>query len=55
VSQAIVELDARRLRAAITPRTQAIYYASPSNPTGITLKLDELQAIADIAIEHDLW
>lgn len=49
------QLDASRLRAAITPRTQAIYYASPSNPTGIILKPDELQAIADIAIEHDLW
>ena len=48
-------LDAERLRAAITPMTQAIYYASPSNPTGITLKPEELQAIADIAIEHDLW
>ena len=49
------KLDASRLRAAITPRTKAIYYASPSNPTGMMLKLDELQAIADIAIEHDLW
>ncbi len=49
------QLDASRLRAAITPKTQAIYYASPSNPTGIILKPDELQAIADIAIEHDLW
>ncbi len=48
-------LDARRLRAAITPKTRAIYYASPSNPTGIILKPDELQAIADVAIEHDLW
>jgi arginine:pyruvate transaminase len=49
------QLDADRLREAITPRTQAIYYASPSNPTGITLKPDELRAIAEIAIEHDLW
>ena len=49
------QLDASRLRAAITPKTRAIYYASPSNPTGITLKPDELQAIAEIAIEHDLW
>ena len=49
------QLDARRLRAAITPKTRAIYYASPSNPTGITLKPDELQEIADVAIEHDLW
>ncbi len=49
------QLDASRLRAAITPKTRAIYYASPSNPTGMTLKPDELQIIAEIAIEHDLW
>jgi arginine:pyruvate transaminase len=49
------QLDVDRLRAAITPKTQAIFYASPSNPTGITLKLGELQAIAELAIEHDLW
>ena len=49
------QLDAERLRAAITPKTQAIFYASPSNPTGITLKLAELQAIAELAIEYDLW
>ena len=49
------QLCARDLRAAITPNTIAIYYASPSNPTGITLKLDELKVIADIAIKHDLW
>jgi len=49
------QLDASRLRAAITPKTRAIYYASPSNPTGISLKPHELRAIADIAIENDLW
>ncbi len=49
------QLDAGRLRSAITPKTRAIYYASPSNPTGITLKPEELQVIAEIAIEHDLW
>jgi aspartate/methionine/tyrosine aminotransferase len=48
-------LDAGRLRAAITPKTRAIFYASPSNPTGIILKPEELQTIAEIAIEHDLW
>ena len=48
-------LDAGKLRDAVTDKTRAIYYASPSNPTGITLKLQELQVIADLAIEHDLW
>ncbi|MCP4188708.1 MAG: aminotransferase class I/II-fold pyridoxal phosphate-dependent enzyme [Gammaproteobacteria bacterium] len=48
-------LDAEKLKAAITARTRAIYFATPSNPTGITLKLGELQVIADLAVEHDLW
>jgi len=48
-------LDADKLKHAITDKTRAIYYASPSNPTGITLKPQELQAIAELAIEHDLW
>lgn len=49
------KLDTDKLRAAITARTRAIFYASPSNPTGIMLSLDELKSIADVAIEHDLW
>lgn len=48
-------LDADSLRAAVTRKTRAIFYASPSNPTGIMLKLEELHCIAEIAIEHDLW
>lgn len=48
-------LDAEKLKNAITDKTRAIYYASPSNPTGITLKPQELQAIAELAIEYDLW
>lgn len=48
-------LDVDRLKAAITPQTRAIYFATPSNPTGITLKQNELVAISELAIEHDLW
>lgn len=48
-------LDAENLKQAITANTRAIYFATPSNPTGITLKPDELTAIAELAIEHDLW
>lgn len=48
-------LDVDALKAAITPRTRAIYFATPNNPTGVMLHKDELQAIADLAIEHDLW
>jgi arginine:pyruvate transaminase len=43
------------LAKAITPRTRAIFFSNPNNPTGVVLNREELQAIADLAIEHDLW
>jgi arginine:pyruvate transaminase len=48
-------LDRDALKAAITERTRAIFYASPSNPTGIALNLEELEFIAQLARQHDLW
>lgn len=48
-------LDPDRLAAAIGPRTRAIYYASPSNPTGIALNHDEIKLVAELARRHDLW
>jgi N-succinyldiaminopimelate aminotransferase len=47
-------LDVERLQAAVTPRTKLILLNSPHNPTGTVLNLAELQAVADVAIEHDL-
>ncbi|MDQ1495286.1 MAG: N-succinyldiaminopimelate aminotransferase [Actinomycetota bacterium] len=47
-------LDVERLRAAVTPRTKLILLNSPHNPTGTVLNLAELQAVAEVAIEHDL-
>ena len=44
-----------RLRSAIRPETRGIYLNSPNNPTGAVLDRDQLQAIADVAIERDLW
>jgi arginine:pyruvate transaminase len=43
------------LQGAISERTRAIFYASPSNPTGVALKPDELEMIAEAARQHDLW
>ncbi|WP_315974941.1 aminotransferase class I/II-fold pyridoxal phosphate-dependent enzyme [Pseudomonas sp. 13B_2.1_Bac1] len=48
-------LDAQLLAAAITPRTRAIFFSNPNNPTGVVLNAEELQAIAALAIAHDLW
>lgn len=47
-------LDGDDLRAAITPRTRFILLNSPHNPTGTVLTRAELQAVADVALEHDL-
>jgi arginine:pyruvate transaminase len=43
------------LQAAITPRTRALFFATPCNPTGVVMRRDELQAIAALAQAHDLW
>ncbi len=48
-------LDREALKNAISERTRAIFYASPSNPTGIALNLEELEFIAQLARQHDLW
>jgi len=48
-------LDVERLRAAITPRTRAIIINSPSNPSGKVFSRSELEALAEVAIEFDLF
>ena len=48
-------LNRAALEAAISDRTRAIFYASPSNPTGIAFEREELEFIADLAKRHDLW
>lgn len=40
--------------AAITPRTKAILYGSPNNPTGSVITREQLETIAELAITHDL-
>ncbi|QIS23952.1 pyridoxal phosphate-dependent aminotransferase [Nocardia terpenica] len=47
-------LDLDSLRAAITPKTRMLLLNSPHNPTGTVLGRADLQAIADLATEHDL-
>lgn len=42
------------LESRITDRTRVLYVNSPSNPTGILLTRDELEAIARLAVAHDL-
>ncbi|MHC5374690.1 pyridoxal phosphate-dependent aminotransferase [Enterococcus sp. LJL120] len=48
------QLDVSLLEAAITPKTKAILLNSPNNPTGAVFSKETFQAIADLAIKHDL-
>ncbi|MBQ8363915.1 MAG: pyridoxal phosphate-dependent aminotransferase [Thermoguttaceae bacterium] len=49
------KLTPEALRAAITPKTRMLLLCSPSNPTGSCYTRAELEALADIAIENDLF
>jgi N-succinyldiaminopimelate aminotransferase len=46
--------DLDELRAAVTDDTRLILLNTPHNPTGTVLTRDELQVVADLAIEHDV-
>ena len=48
------QLDIERLRAAVNKRTRLLLLCHPHNPTGRVFSRDELEKIADFAIEHDL-
>ena len=47
--------DLDELEAKITPRTRAVYINSPHNPTGGVLTRTDVERIAAIVREHDLW
>ncbi len=48
-------LDPDKLRAAFTKNTRAIIVNTPQNPSGKVLSREEMQLIADLCIEHDVW
>ncbi len=43
------------LRPALTPATKALYLISPNNPDGKMLSRAQLESIAVLAAEEDLW
>jgi aspartate aminotransferase len=47
-------VTAAAIEASITPATRMLIINSPSNPTGATIPADELQRIAELAVERDL-
>ena len=47
-------ISEERLRAAITPRTKAIIFNNPTNPTGMGYDLSTMEMLARVAKEYDL-
>src|SRR5258708_8756043 len=48
-------VDLGKLEAAITPRTRALFFATPNNPSGVILSEADLAVIGDLARRHSLW
>jgi aspartate aminotransferase len=47
--------DIAEIASKITPRTKALIFNSPNNPTGTVFSEDTLKPIAALAVKHDLW
>ncbi len=47
--------DIDELASKITAKTRAIYVNSPNNPTGGVFTRSDMEAIAALAVRHDLW
>ena len=47
--------DLKALETLVTPRTRALFWATPNNPSGVILSESELEALGALARRHDLW
>ncbi len=46
---------AEQIAAAITPKTKALMICSPNNPTGTMIPKEELEKIAKVVVEKQIW
>ena len=49
------KLDLEGFKRAITPKSKAIFLCNPMNPTGAVFSQEELETLAQIALEHNLF
>ncbi len=49
------KITPEQLETAITDKTKAVIINSPSNPTGMLYSADELKALGEIAVRHNIW
>jgi aspartate/methionine/tyrosine aminotransferase len=48
------QIDLNRVADAITPRTKAILFNSPANPTGVVAGEEVVRGLAELAAKHDV-
>ena len=49
------KLKAEELKAAITPKTKLLVLPFPNNPTGAIMTKEDLEPVAEVVKEHDLY
>lgn len=49
------KINGEQLRAAITPKTKVLILNSPGNPTGMMYDREQLEDIAKVCVEEDLY
>lgn len=49
------KITPEQLEAAITAKTKAVIINSPSNPTGMIYTREELQALGEVCLKHDIF
>jgi aspartate aminotransferase len=54
-AQSGYKITPEQLRQAITPQTRLFVLNSPSNPTGVVYTPAEIQALAEVVVEKDIW
>ena len=47
--------DRARIEACITPKTRAMIFSNPGNPTGTCLTVEQMKMLLEVAVEHDLY
>ncbi|HEY4608010.1 MAG TPA: aminotransferase class I/II-fold pyridoxal phosphate-dependent enzyme, partial [Ilumatobacteraceae bacterium] len=48
-------IDFDHLRSQISPATKVLIYNNLQNPLGCESSLDEMKALAELAVQHNLW